>query len=274
MGWLIAVVLIPVVLAEFGEVSPWLARRWVRWAARQLPTRGMRTRYAEEWRAHLEQVPGKVTKLGFAASLVVRSVPVMQWRTFVADRQYPGLRAACERAIASLRLPDTSGESLQAVADVACEVLGFRYTAVNLVEQGVMRCAAASGSIAIREDLVGDMCDWATVERLFQQGEPWGGGLWFIRDISPYSHDVKVHTPEMVEPDVSEVGVWRRHYELLIPLEAMDGKALGLLSLAAPRDGRFPGPVQRQLAEDYAGALAQELARHRAAQSSERKSSS
>jgi hypothetical protein len=262
MGWLIAVVLVPVVLAEFGEVSPWLARQWVRWAARQLPTRGMRARYTEEWLAHVEQVPGKVTKLGFAASLVVRSVPVMRWRAFLADREYPGLRAACETAIASLRLPDTSGKSLQAVADAACEVLGFRYTAVNLVDKGVMRCMAASGSTAICEDLIGATYNWATIERLLRQGEFWGGGLWFIRDISPYSDEIKVHTAEMAEPGTSEVGVWRRHYELLIPLEATDGTALGLLSLAAPRDGHFPGPVQRQLVEDYAGALAQELARH------------
>lgn len=274
MGWLIAVVLVPVALAEFGEVSPWLARRWVRWAARQLPTQGMQARYAEEWRAHLEQVPGKVTRLGFAASLVVRSVPVMRWRAFVADRQYPGLRAACERAIASLRLPDTSGESLQAVADAACEVLGFRYTAVNLVDKGVMRCVAASGSTAIREDLIGATYDWSTVERLLAQGELWGGSLWFIRDISPYKDDIKVYTADIAEPGALEAGVWRRHYELLIPLEGIDGAALGLLSLAVPRDGHFPGPVQRQLVEDYAGALARELARHRTEQASRPTSSS
>ena len=265
MGWIIAVILLPAALAEFGEVSPWLARRCVRWAARQLPTRAMQSRYIEEWCAHLEQIPGKVTKLGFAVSLVARSVPVMRWRAFAADRQYPGLRAACESAIASLRLPDTSGESLQAVADAACEVLGFRYTALNLVDAGVMRCVAASGSSAIREDLVGTTSDWATIERVFQHGEPWGGGLWFIRDISPYSRDVKVHTPQMMEPGASEVGVWRRHYELLIPMKAPDGTSLGLLSLAVPRDGRFPGPVQRQLVEDYAEALARELAQHQAA---------
>lgn len=62
--WLLATVLIPLILAEVGEIGPWTARRLAIWAAstRYGDTERGRTR-AEEWPALLDGYPGKLIKL-------------------------------------------------------------------------------------------------------------------------------------------------------------------------------------------------------------------
>ncbi len=61
--------LVPMAVAECGEVSPWLAKRLLGWAARRLRSPEKTTRYTEEWLADLELVPGKITKLGWAIGI-------------------------------------------------------------------------------------------------------------------------------------------------------------------------------------------------------------
>jgi hypothetical protein len=57
---------VPLLLAEFTEVSPWLARKMVRAAARLLTDPSAVGRFAEEWESELEMIPGKLFKLGYA----------------------------------------------------------------------------------------------------------------------------------------------------------------------------------------------------------------
>src|SRR5437016_5244284 len=62
----------PVLVSEFTDWLPWLAARLVRAAARALPP-DARERYAEEWLAELDAVPGKLSKLALAVRVFARA---------------------------------------------------------------------------------------------------------------------------------------------------------------------------------------------------------
>ncbi|MFL1381712.1 NB-ARC domain-containing protein [Nocardiopsis protaetiae] len=68
--FLATAVALPLLLNEFGEWAPWLAVRIVRWTARRLGHRDDIDRYAEEWEANLNEVPGKLTKLAVAIGMM------------------------------------------------------------------------------------------------------------------------------------------------------------------------------------------------------------
>lgn len=59
----VTVLVIPLLLAEFGDWCPWMAARIVRWAAQRLGDPVSCQRYEEEWIANLNEVPGKLTRL-------------------------------------------------------------------------------------------------------------------------------------------------------------------------------------------------------------------
>ena len=71
--------LIPLVLSEFSEVSPWLARRILIWGARHVGDPAQSERYGEEWLAGIDGTPGKLTKLAKAVSIVCYAVPMVNW---------------------------------------------------------------------------------------------------------------------------------------------------------------------------------------------------
>lgn len=78
--WLIvSSIVLPLLLSEFSEISPWAARRLLTWGSRRLPGNGLSERYREEWLAGIEEVPGKLTKLAKAVSIVCYMVPAMNW---------------------------------------------------------------------------------------------------------------------------------------------------------------------------------------------------
>ncbi|MEV7581704.1 hypothetical protein [Streptomyces erythrochromogenes] len=64
-------VVLPLMLSEFFEWGPALARRITLWAARRLGASEAIERYSEEWLAELEEIPGKLSPLLFALSHLV-----------------------------------------------------------------------------------------------------------------------------------------------------------------------------------------------------------
>lgn len=60
-----------VVVNEAVDISPWLARKLVRWSARRIADASMAARYEEEWLAGLDGRPGKLLQLFSAISIVV-----------------------------------------------------------------------------------------------------------------------------------------------------------------------------------------------------------
>lgn len=75
---IITVVLAPLLVTEFGEWCPWLAKRLVQWSARRLGDPAACARYEEEWLANLAEVPGKLAPL-IAALGYLASIPKMRW---------------------------------------------------------------------------------------------------------------------------------------------------------------------------------------------------
>ncbi|MFF3068823.1 hypothetical protein [Kitasatospora sp. NPDC057936] len=61
-------VVLPLLLSEFFEWGPALARRITLWTARRLGVPEAIERYSEEWLAELEEIPGKLSPLLFALS--------------------------------------------------------------------------------------------------------------------------------------------------------------------------------------------------------------
>lgn len=73
--WFATSVLLPLVLIEFSELAPWLARKVVVLGARCIADRSLRERYEEEWWEGVEAWPGKLVKLARAVLLVGLAVP-------------------------------------------------------------------------------------------------------------------------------------------------------------------------------------------------------
>ncbi|MEV6674958.1 hypothetical protein, partial [Streptomyces sp. NPDC051162] len=61
------------ILSEFTEVAPWLARRILRLAAHRLDDPEYSERYEAEWVALLDERPGKLLKLFFASWMALRA---------------------------------------------------------------------------------------------------------------------------------------------------------------------------------------------------------
>lgn len=91
MAWFLLIA-VPLLLNEFTEVSPWLARKMVRAAARLLTDPPAVERFAEEWESELETIPGKLIKLGYALfRLVLLPLTLIEVRADVKER---GVEAA------------------------------------------------------------------------------------------------------------------------------------------------------------------------------------
>ncbi|MEV6002171.1 hypothetical protein AB0M25_23580 [Streptomyces griseomycini] len=73
LGWLG----IGLLLNEAVDISPWLARRILRWAAHRLPDIDEARAYEEEWTALLDERPGKLLKLVYALTFIL---PALQMR--------------------------------------------------------------------------------------------------------------------------------------------------------------------------------------------------
>jgi hypothetical protein len=71
-------VVMPLLVSEFRDWSPWLAKRLVIWSARRLGDPLACARYEEEWVANLQLVPGKLSSLIESVGILVR-LPKMWW---------------------------------------------------------------------------------------------------------------------------------------------------------------------------------------------------
>src|SRR5215831_15642446 len=103
LAFLLAAVLIPLLVNEAGDLVPSLARCLLRWGARRIGQADQAERYEEEWLADLERVPGKLTKLVRACSILVRSVPPLR----AQFRKRP--RRARQSSVLSNRMMDKIG---------------------------------------------------------------------------------------------------------------------------------------------------------------------
>jgi hypothetical protein len=68
--FLVTAVVLPLLLMELGDWCPRLAAGLARFAARRLGIPSLTDRYSEEWLAILDRVPGKLSRLAVAISLL------------------------------------------------------------------------------------------------------------------------------------------------------------------------------------------------------------
>ncbi|WP_226487655.1 hypothetical protein [Streptomyces parvulus] len=73
----IAPLIVGLIVNEAVDISPWLARRTIRWAARRIPDQEQALRYEEEWTGFLDERPGKLLKLTYALTFLA---PAIQMR--------------------------------------------------------------------------------------------------------------------------------------------------------------------------------------------------
>ncbi|MER6145914.1 AAA family ATPase [Streptomyces sparsogenes] len=71
-------VILPLLLSEFGDWCPWLAKRLTRWTAQRLGDAQAAERYSEEWLAELAHLPGKLSHLLTATSYLI-ALPRIRW---------------------------------------------------------------------------------------------------------------------------------------------------------------------------------------------------
>jgi hypothetical protein len=117
--WLLVSILIPLILAEVGEVGPWTARQLAIWAAmtRYGDTERGRRR-AEEWLALLDGLPGKLIKLGVGLHFAVAAGAVWLKRLVLrqpAPFDSPGLDDVLD-AVGSRRILPVEDEPSELVA--------------------------------------------------------------------------------------------------------------------------------------------------------------
>lgn len=76
-GAIVGAVLVKVIADDAKEWTPWVTRHLLDGAVRRLPE-GQRERYAEEWAAHLAEVPGVVGKLAVALQFQIAAFGVRE----------------------------------------------------------------------------------------------------------------------------------------------------------------------------------------------------
>jgi hypothetical protein len=248
-----------------------IARRIVDRAASRLPDPAARARYREEWRADLDLIPGRPARLGFALTVLLVSAPRIRHQSARAEREVPGLSAACDRAIGVFEGVDELAELQRAIAEGVVCGLGFGSVTLNLVRAGGdLQCVAAVGPPEMRATMLGSTCDRAQINGLMARGESWGT-LRFVQDLDGEGTGlgITVWTPE--GGGSGGRGAWRPTFGLLAPMYSPTGQLLGVFSLDEPSSGRVPGPAQRALVETYARRAADRIFRvqNRPAQLSE-----
>ena len=255
--WVLVVVLIPLALAETGELAPWLASRCIRAGTLMLPSTRARERFAEEWCAGLDRVPGKLTKLCFAAGIVVIAVPILRVCDRQAEREAPGMRAACERAVAAFEDADSPQVLAERVADSGAAAVGFRDVVVGFEQpDGDYSIVATCGSPSLREALLGERVPRGVLELACQAAERWGT-LCFMTSFAVFEQcGVAVHTPPASNCPRRTPDTWSTEYGLMAPMYGPNGHMIGKISLDLPLSDRCPGPAQRAVIELYAAKAA------------------
>jgi hypothetical protein len=131
LTFLLFAVLIPLAVNEMGDLTPLLARCLLRWGARRIGRTDQAERYEEEWLADLERVPGKLTKLVRACSILVRSVPPLR----AQFRKRP--RRVRQPSVLSDRMMDKIGKELADSREIDATL---RHVAEMLVPQFADHC--------------------------------------------------------------------------------------------------------------------------------------
>jgi diguanylate cyclase (GGDEF)-like protein/PAS domain S-box-containing protein len=156
------------------------------------------------------------------------------------------------RVLTKVSQPGGLDATLQAVADAVVEGLGFQVAAVNALRaDGAFVVRAVAGSAQARRALLGSVTLAEHFEQEFQLadgGEGWGNLRFVPRErLSGPGRGWVPPTSGSAAP-----GGWHPEDALFAPLHGSSGDLVGVLSVDLPRDGRRPGPLERELLETFA----------------------
>nr|WP_234320000.1 diguanylate cyclase CdgB [Streptomyces sp. NRRL F-5635] len=181
------------------------------------------------------------------------------------------LQAAVEGIHHAASLADT----LQAVSDGAVASLGFELACMNLVRaDGDLVVASFAGNSEAEALITGRVGSRESWERRLAMGEAWGD-LRFI----PHTEGAILDDDDVPQwytdgPSPSFEGEWHPSDRLFAPIYtpraqgggSSSGELIGVLSVDRPRNGRRPGPLQREALQTYAfqAGIAVSTARMRA----------
>jgi len=146
-------VVVGLLINEFGELSPWLARHLVNWAAyRWTSDPRDAADLSREWQGIIDQRPGKLFKLftavGFASSAgagAARPALSRVWQSRTVRRVALGLAAAGALAYGINRIPTGSFDpiSVAAIMNVLLFVMGGTATLMTII--GGIRYTTSQG---------------------------------------------------------------------------------------------------------------------------------
>ena len=164
--------------------------------------------------------------------------------------QLDGLRTLHEvsKAVhASLDLTAT----MDAVVHGVTRASGFEVAVVNVLQpDGDFAVVSVDGTEEIRRSLLGTTTSPANWDELFGKAEQWGS-LYFV-DHNHDMPDAMITWTSGTLPVPVDPGGWHPEDMLFAPLTSPTGELVGILSVDLPRDGRRPGPVQREMLELFA----------------------
>ena len=140
--------------------------------------------------------------------------------------------------------------TLSAVCLGLVEGLGFGVAVINLVmPDGDLEVVTCEGDDDARAALLGQSAPRAMWDEWMAQCDEVGSLLVDYRHVE-WDDDVPTWVPD-VAPS-AEVDAWHPEDALLAPLRTRGSGLLGVISVDLPRDGKRPGPEQRELLEMYA----------------------
>jgi len=117
-GAIVAAVVVKVIADDAKEWTPWVTRQLLNAAVRRLPE-GQQERYAEEWAAHLAEVPGVIAKLvvslqfqiaAFSARELDARARLEAWQSEQAA-VLAEIRTTAERVLASVKMCEPPNEA-------------------------------------------------------------------------------------------------------------------------------------------------------------------
>jgi diguanylate cyclase (GGDEF)-like protein/PAS domain S-box-containing protein len=139
--------------------------------------------------------------------------------------------------------------TLQAVVEGVVEAVGFEVAALNCLRaDGRFEMRAVAGSQEARLALLGAVSEPEDFEEEFARADHWGT-LRFVPH-ERLNGPARGWVSSVDAPPVA--GGWHPEDALFVPLHAASGELVGMLSVDLPRDGRRPGPLQRELLEMFA----------------------
>jgi hypothetical protein len=178
VGAIAGAALAKVIADDAKEWTPWVTRRLLDRAVRILPE-SQRERYAEEWAAHLAEVPGVVAKLALSLQFQIAAV----WaRELEAKARVDAWRNEADVLMAELRdvvnesfpLAEVSGSTdNEANANVRGKIPKAVTEALGRADEVLTRCPALGITAAfVRYDGVEFLLDYARDKPLIKACRP------------------------------------------------------------------------------------------------------